>query len=104
MQSRTLSLLVAFVLGVCVGGFGAVTVVREAVPLRDHVYAIGLSLLTGGPIVLFLLLWYLRTVRSCRKLFGDKGGRVVGSILAFIVVSLALVFMIILGIFYAAVV
>lgn len=103
MPSRTLSLSLAFVLGVCVGGFGAVTVVREAVPLRAHVYAIGLSLIFGLPILLFLFAWYLRTVARCRKLFGDKGGNVVGSILAFIVISLALLFVIVVGIFYAAV-
>ena len=104
MQSRAVSLATAFAFGVCVGGFGAVTVIREAVPLRDHVYAIGLSLLFGFPILSFLFVWYLKTMNNCKRVFGEKGGKIVGSLLAFLVVSVALFFVVVLGIFYAAVV
>jgi hypothetical protein len=92
-----------FSFGVAVGSFAAVTVVREAIPLRDHAWAVGISVASGVPILIALAFWYLRVVNACRRVLGDKGGEVINAILTFQVVSIALLFLILMSIFYAAI-
>ncbi|MFQ5630801.1 MAG: hypothetical protein ACE5I1_18675 [bacterium] len=93
-----------FLFGLAVGGFFAVAVIREAVPLRDHVWTIGLSLLFGLPIVSGLIVWHLRLVRDIRRVFGQKGGEMIAQILSYQVVSTFLIILILISIFYAAIV
>jgi hypothetical protein len=102
-NSRIFANLAIFSFGLTVGGFAAVTVVREAVPLRDHVWAIGISLVLAVPILVGLTFWYLRVVNACRRVLGAKGGEVINAILTFQVVSNVLLLLILMSIFYAAI-
>ncbi|MDZ7292582.1 MAG: hypothetical protein ONB44_02075 [candidate division KSB1 bacterium] len=102
-NSKILTNLAIFFFGLAVGGFTAITVVREAVPLRDHVWMIGISLACAVPIVGGLIFWYLRVIDTCRRVLGAKGGEMINAILTFQVVSVCLLFMILLSIFYAAI-
>ena len=93
----------SFAFGLAVGGLASVTVVREAIPLREHVWAIGLSLAMGVPIFFLLFLWYKSLLKSIRTVLGEKGGTVISSILTFQVVTTAMLFLLIVSIFYAAI-
>lgn len=92
-----------FLFGLSVGGFFAVAVVREAVPLSNHVWAIGFSLLFGIPIIGGLVFWHLQLIKACRKAFGPKGGEIISHILSYQVVSMFLVMVIVISIMFAAI-
>ena len=92
-----------FIFGLCFGGLMAVTVVREAVPLRDHAWSIGLSLLAGAPIFYLLYRWYNALLKSVRQALGEKGSAVIGSILTFQIVAMTIIFLIVISILYAAI-
>ena len=77
--------------------------VREAIPLRDHVWAIGLSLLTGAPIMVIMYMWFKSLLKKVRLVLGEKGGDVISSILIFQIVALLIVFLIVISILYAAI-
>ena len=102
-QARVTQTMLGFVFGFCLGGFLAVTVVREAIPLRDHVWAIGLSLLTGAPIIVIMYMWFKSLLRKVRVVLGDKGGDVISSILTFQIAALLIIFLIVISILYAAI-
>lgn len=103
-HSAILKNLAIFFSGVAVGGFLAVTVVREAVPLRDHVWVIGICVACAVPILGGLIYWYFRVIAACRRVLGAKGGEMINTILTFQLVSTAVVIMILMSIFYAAIV
>ena len=102
-NSKILKILGVFSFGLAVGGFGAVTVVREAVPLQSHIWMIGISLACAVPILIGLLVWYLRVVNVCRQMLGPKGGQMINAVLTFQLVSNALLILILMSIFYAAI-
>jgi hypothetical protein len=102
-NTRPVSVIIAYVAGICTGGLLAVFVIREMVPLRDHVWVVIISGILASPIFVLLVLWYFRVVRECRKAFGEKGGAIVTSLLTFIVVSLSIVFLLIAGLLFSAV-
>ncbi len=102
-NSKILKILGVFAFGLAVGGFGAVTVVREAVPLQNHAWMIGISLACALPILLGLVVWYLRVANICRQMLGPKGGEMINAILTFQLVSNALLILILMSIFYAAI-
>lgn len=102
-QARVTQTMLGFVFGFCLGGFLAVTVVREAIPLRDHVWAIGLSLLTGAPIIVIMYMWFKSLLRKVRVVLGEKGGDVISSILTFQIAALLIIFLIVISILYAAI-
>lgn len=102
-QARVTQTMLGFVFGFCLGGFLAVTVVREAIPLRDHVWAIGLSLLTGAPIIVIMYMWFKSLLRKVRVVLGEKGGDVISSILTFQLAALLIIFLIVISILYAAI-
>jgi hypothetical protein len=102
-NSKIIASLGIFAFGVAVGSFAAVTVIREAVPLRDHVWAIAISVASAVPILIALTVWYLRVVSACRRVLGAKGGEVINGILTFQMVSTALLILILMSIFYAAI-
>ena len=102
-SSKILKILGVFSFGLAVGGFGAVTVVREAVPLQNHVWMIGISLACAAPILIGLMIWYLRVVNICRQMLGPKGGQMINAVLTFQLVSNALLILILMSIFYAAI-
>lgn len=97
------STILVFCFGLAVGGFFAVGVIREAVPLREHVWAIGLSLLFGIPIVTGLIIWYLHLIKDVKRAFGPRGGEIISQILGYQLVSTFLVMLIVISIFYAAI-
>jgi len=102
-QTRITQTMLGFVFGFCLGGFLAVTVVREAIPLRDHVWAIGLALLTGTPIVVIMYIWFKSLLKKVRMVLGEKGGDMISAILTFQVVAMLLIFLIVISILYAAI-
>lgn len=102
-ESKVRQAMMFFTFGLCFGGLMAVTVVREAIPLRDHVWSIGISLLTGVPILYILYRWYKSLLKSVRLVLGEKGGAVVSSILTFQIVAMTIIFLIVISILYAAI-
>ncbi|MEK7726830.1 MAG: hypothetical protein AAB354_00385 [candidate division KSB1 bacterium] len=102
-QARVTQTMLGFVFGLCLGGFLAVTVVREAIPLRDHVWAIGLALLTGAPMITIMYMWFKSLLKKVRVVLGEKGGDVISSILTFQLVALLIIFLIVISILYAAI-
>lgn len=102
-QARVTQTMLGFVFGFSLGGFLAVTVVREAVPLRDHVWAIGLALLTGAPIIAIMFIWFKSLLKKVRVVLGEKGGDVISAILTFQIVASMIIFLIVVAILYAAI-
>jgi hypothetical protein len=102
-NSKILKIIAVFSFGLVVGGFLAVTIVREAVPLQSHVWMIAITAACGAPILLGLVVWYLRVVNICRQMLGPKGGEMINAILTFQLVSNALLILILMSIFYAAI-
>lgn len=92
-----------FCFGVVLGAFVATIVIREAVPLRDHYVAIIISFVFSSIIILCLIVWYMRLVNSCKRAFGEKGGRIINSIISFMVVSISLLYILVVSIFYMAI-
>lgn len=103
-ESRIKQFAATFVFGMATGGFFAVTVVREAVPLRDHVWMIGITLAAGFPIIVGLIWWYMLLVRHTVRALGSKGGQLISHILAFQLASTVIIVALLLSFFYAAVV
>ncbi|RKY75944.1 hypothetical protein DRQ12_10995 [candidate division KSB1 bacterium] len=102
-RSNILSNVLIFLMGLLLGGFGAVTVVREAVPLRDHFYAIVIYSLFTIPVLLILLVWYMRVVKTCKAILGEKGGKLISSIMSFLLIATIVLFILIVGIFFTAI-
>lgn len=92
-----------FTFGLCFGMLMAVTVVREAVPLRNHAWSIGVSAASGVPIFYLLYRWYKTLLKSVRAVLGEKGGAVISSILTFQIVAMTIIFLIVITILYAAI-
>lgn len=92
----------AFLFGLAMGTMGAVTVVREAVPLRNHVVMIGIYLAGAVPMVLIVFFWYLHVVRTFRKLLGEKAGALVSNFTTLVFVGLFVMYLLVVGLFYAA--
>jgi len=104
LKSSNLSTsFVTFLFGLLLGSFGTAFVIREVFPLREHYLAILIALVAGGPILLILFLWYLSIIRYAQRVFGQRGGEVIGRLLTFIIVSISVFFILVMGIFYAAV-
>lgn len=104
MNNNTLaSTIFTFCFGAVVGGFIAVIAIREAIPLRDHYMAILISSILAVVIVTALIIWYLKVVKICYKVLGAKGGSMINTILSFLLVSIVLLFLLVVGIFYAAI-
>ena len=102
-QARVTQTMLGFIFGFCMGGFLAVTVVRESIPLRDHVWAIGLALLTGVPMITLMYMWFKSLLRKVRLILGEKGGDVISSIVTFQIVAMLIIFLIVISILYAAI-
>jgi len=102
-ESKVKQAMRFFTFGLCFGGFMAVTVVREAIPLRSHVWMISISLLTGAPIFYMLYRWYHSLLKSVHAVLGEKGGNVISSILTFQIVAMTIIFLIVISVLYAAI-
>jgi len=97
------STIFAFCFGVVVGCFVATIVIREAVPLRDHYQVIIISSIFAVIIGAALIMWYFKVVNVCYKVLGNKGGGMINTIMSFLLVSIVLIFLLVVGIFYAAI-
>ena len=95
--------IIFFVLGVLFGGFVSLTVLREAIPLRSHVYMIAITGISIIPLSIALFVWYLNILKSVNRAFGTKGGNIIGTLLTFIVVTNIIVFIVVTALFFAAI-
>ena len=102
-RSNILSSVLIFIMGVLLGGFGAVTIIREAVPLREHFYTVVTCVIFTIPIFIILLIWYTKVIDTCRIILGEKGGKLIGSIITFLLISTLIFFILVVGIFFSAV-
>lgn len=103
-NKKLISTILTFCFGFITGVFFTIIVIREAFPLRDHYIALMVCGVSGAFIVLVLILWYFRVVNASKRILGDKGGGIINTILSFLLVSVALLFIVVVGIFYAAIV
>jgi len=98
-----LSIISSFCFGVTFGVFFTIIVIREAFPLREHYIALSVCSVLAVIITLVLIVWYFRVLSASRRAFGEKGGGIINTILSFLLVSIILIFILIVGIFYAAI-
>lgn len=99
----TFSSIIIFCLGTVLGGFVATVVIREAVPLRDHYVAIIISFVSSGILICGLIAWYFKVIKACKVAFGQKGGSIINTIMSFLLVSVCLLYIIVVSIFYMAI-
>jgi len=92
-----------FVLGLLLGVFVTVAVIREALPLKEHVAVIGIYLVTGLPVVIILFVYYLSILSYLKRTIGEKGGKIVGRVLTFLLVSILVFSVLFLGLLFSAI-
>ena len=95
--------LMIFLLGICMGTFLTVTVIREAVSLKQQMPTVMVYALCITPAFLILFAWYLHIVKLIKQSFGAKGGKAINSILLFLLVTLVVVFVLISGLLFFSV-
>ncbi len=96
-------ILGSFVVGLFLGSFAAITLIREAVPLRSHIY---LTLTFVGafiPILIVLWLWFVAIVRELRKALGEKAGKLLLHLIAFLLVAEVILFIFVAGFYFTAI-
>ena len=92
-----------FFFGTVFGSFFATIVIREAIPLRDHYVMIIISFVSSAILMLGLLFWYFKVVNSCKKVFGERAGGMINSIMSFLLVSIGIFYLLVVSIFYMAI-
>lgn len=102
-KTGLMPIISSFVLGLMLGGFIAVTVVREALPLRNHFVLTILYTVYILPIVVIMFFWYTKVIKTCEKMGGEKFGKVLSTILSFLIVTIIIIFIIVVGLFFAAI-
>ncbi len=102
-DSNVFSSIIIFCLGTVLGGFVATVAIREAVPLRDHYLAIIISVVCSGVLICGLIAWYFKVIKACKIAFGQKGGAIINTIMSFLLVSVCLLYIIVVSIFYMAI-
>ena len=100
---KILFIFSVFLLGLLLGVFVTVAVIREALPLRDHVIIIGIYLLTALPVLIILFAYYLSTISYLKEAVGTKAGEIVGRVLTFFLVSLLVFSILFLGLLFSAI-
>lgn len=104
MNNRNVSSpIFSFCFGVVFGTFLTIIVIREAFPLRDHYVALVVCSILAVIIASVLIFWYFKVINASRAAFGEKGGGIINTILSFLLVSIVLIFVLVVGIFYAAI-
>ncbi|MBC8184186.1 hypothetical protein H8E88_24090 [candidate division KSB1 bacterium] len=104
LDNKIFSKILLFFSGFCLGGFLAVSIIREALPLRDHVVIIVIYVIYLIPIIIALTYWYVKIIQSCRQMFGEEKGSFIGTILSFILLSVLVIFILVIGMYYTAVI
>lgn len=104
MNNKSLmSTIFSFCFGAAFGTFFTIIVIREAFPLREHYIALAACSILAVIISSVLIFWYFRVINASRKAFGERGGGIINTILSFLLVSIILIFVLVVGIFYAAI-
>ena len=104
LDNKIISRILIFLAGFCLGGFIAVSIIREALPLRDHAYIIVIYTIYTIPIIVALAYWYVKIIKSCNQIFGEDKGSFIGTILSFILLSVLVIFILVIGMYYTAVI
>ena len=95
--------VISYILGLLLGIFLSLTILREALPLKSHIYMISIASISLIPTFIALFLWYLHILKGLKKKLGQKGGELIGTLLTFIIVTNILIFVIVSAIFFAAI-
>ena len=93
----------AFVVGLFLGVFASVTLIREAVPLRNHIYVTATFVGAFIPILIVMWLWFLSVSKLLEKGLGEKGGKIFSQILAFLLVAEVILFIFVAGFYFTAI-
>ena len=97
------SIIGSFVVGLFLGSFAAITVIRESVPLRDHIYLTLTFVLSFIPILIVLWLWFIHLTKSLKISIGEKGGKIFVQLIAFLLVAEVILFVFIAGFYFTAI-
>ena len=93
----------SFVVGLCLGSFAAITVIRESVPLRSHIYITLTFSAAFIPILIVLWLWYLHVTKELRTSLGEKGGKIFTQLITFLLVAEVILFIFVAGFYFTAI-
>lgn len=97
------SIIGAFVVGLFLGSFAAITVIRESVPLRSHIFVTLTFVGAFIPILIVMWYWFLTLSKQLTKNLGTKGGTIFTQILAFLLVAEVILFIFVAGFYFTAI-
>ena len=97
------SIIGALVVGLFLGSFAAITVIRESVPLRDHIFVTLTFVGAFIPILIVMWFWFLSISRLLSKNLGAKGGNLFTQVLAFLLVAEVILFIFVAGFYFTAI-
>ncbi len=97
------SIIGSFILGLFIGTFAAITVIRESVPLQSHIFVTLTFVVCFIPILIVLLLWYLHMTKELRESLGEKGSKIFTQLITFLLVAEVILFIFITGFFFTAI-
>ncbi len=103
MVKKSIFVFSVFLLGLFLGVFTTVAVIREALPLKEHAVVIGIYLVAGLPVAIILFLYYLSTISFVIESIGEKGGKIVNRVLTFIIVTILVFSVLFLGLLFSAI-
>ena len=96
-------ILGSFVVGLFLGSFAAITVIREAVPLRNHIFVTITFVGAFLPILIVLWLWFLAIVKGIRQALGEKAGKLILNLITFLLVAEVILFIFVAGFYFTAI-
>lgn len=102
-MKNTWSIIGSFVVGLFLGSFAAITVIRESVPLRDHIFLTITYVVCFIPILVVLLLWYIHMTKELRESLGEKGSKIFTQLITFLLVAEVILFIFVAGFFFTAI-
>ena len=97
------SIIGALVVGLFLGSFAAITVIRESVPLRDHIFVTLTFVGAFIPILIVMWFWFLSISRQLSKNLGAKGGNIFTQVIAFLLVAEVILFIFVAGFYFTAI-
>ncbi len=87
----------------CLGSFAAITVIRESVPLRSHIFVTLTFVGSFIPILIVLWWWFLGIVKQMKISLGEKGGKLFIQLIAFLLVAEVILFIFVAGFYFTAI-
>lgn len=97
------SIIGSFVVGLFLGSFAAITLIREAVPLRDHIFVTLTFVVSFIPILIVLWFWFIHINKSLKGSIGEKGGKIFMQLIVFLLVAEVILFVFIAGFYFTAI-